>query len=868
MATSVAPRVAVLARLRAHLDRTALVDGDASLTYRELVERVDARAAELGSERRLVVVEMARSTEPIVTYLAALAGGHPAVLVDAADQGAVDRLTAVFDPDVVARTGTEGDHVLDERRLGTAHDLHPDLALLLSTSGSTGSPKLVRLSLDSVVANARSIAAYLDLQPRDRAITALPLHYCYGLSVLNSHLLAGAGVVTSELSVVDRCFWDRVRSTGVTGIAGVPHTFDLLDRVGFEHMDVPSLRYLTQAGGRLAPDSVSRYAALGERRGWDLFVMYGQTEATARMAYLPPHLARTRPHLAGVAIPGGRFTVAPSPEAAADRAAGDDTVGELVYHGPNVMLGYAEEPADLSLGRTCTELRTGDLARLGPDGLVEIVGRLRRFIKPFGLRIDLDEVDRVLRAADLDAVTTGDDAGIVVVTTGRRPADPQRVAALAADATGLPPHAVVVDHVGDLPRLSSGKLDLSALLHQARAAHTTTAPGSDDATATADVRTGTTTDDGTVTSPVEPSAAPSEAVRRVFATVLNRADIDGRATFVDLGGDSLSYVEASTRLESILGHLPPDWHVTPVDDLVPTARPGRRRLWRTMEANVVLRAVAIVLIVASHTRWFVIHGGAHALLGIAGYNFARFQLASGRMVRSIARVAVPSMVWIGGVAALTADFGWHHALLANGQVGGGDSRWAYWFIEAIVQILAVLAVAFAIPPVRRLSDRAPFGFALALTLAGLVLRFDLLGLPGATHEVLRPQNIFWLFALGWAAATARHAGHRLVLTAIVALAVPGLFADGEREAVVAIGLLVLIWVDRVPVPRSLHRLVAALAGASLYIYLVHWEVFPLVHRTSKVLAFVVSMAVGYAVWVVARRVSAAVEARIARQPPG
>ena len=260
-----------------------------------------------------------------------------------------------YDPDIVVRA-SDGDAVPEVRREESRHELHPDLALLLSTSGSTGSPKLVRLSADSVQANAAAIAQYLHLRPSDTAVTTLPLSYCYGMSVVNSHLLVGASLELTDLSVVDPCFWELARAAEVTSFAAVPYTFDLLERVGFEHMNLPSLRYITQAGGRLDPDRVRSYAEMGLRQGWDLFVMYGQTEATARMAYLPPDQAAEHPHAIGVPVPGGSFRLEPVPGL-------DDC--ELVYTGPNVMLGYAERPEDLALGRVITELHTGDLARRG-----------------------------------------------------------------------------------------------------------------------------------------------------------------------------------------------------------------------------------------------------------------------------------------------------------------------------------------------------------------------------------------------------------------------------------------------------------------------------------------------------------------------
>ncbi len=227
----------------------------------------------------------ANTVDALVVYLAALAAGHPVLLAPHDRPDFLRSLTDAYDPDVVAFP----DGTLDERRAGSAHTLHPDLALLLSTSGSTGSPKLVRLSHENLRSNAESIAAYLDIRPGDRAATTLPMHYCYGLSVVNSHLLRGAGLILTDLSVADDRFWALFRDARGTALAGVPYTFELLDRVGFADMRLPSLRYVTQAGGRLPADRVARYAALGRRRGWDLVVMYGQTEATARMAYLPPN---------------------------------------------------------------------------------------------------------------------------------------------------------------------------------------------------------------------------------------------------------------------------------------------------------------------------------------------------------------------------------------------------------------------------------------------------------------------------------------------------------------------------------------------------------------------------------------------------
>ncbi|HEY0699151.1 MAG TPA: AMP-binding protein, partial [Micromonospora sp.] len=402
-----ATRPAPFAReLERYGDRVAVVTEQGTLSYRQLADLVATVGRRLGPTRRLVLLAGANEVGTLVGYLAALTNGHPVLLAPGDRPEAVAALTAAYDPDVVLRS-TGADCHLDERRPGSAHELHPELALLLSTSGSTGSAKLARLSAENLLANAASIAEYLGIRPDDRAVTALPMHYCYGLSVINSHLLRGAAVVLTDRSVTDREFWDLFRSAGGTSLAGVPYTFDLLDRVGFADLDLPTLRYVTQAGGRLAPDRVVRYASLGRRRGWDFYVMYGQTEATARMAYLPPDLATTHPAAIGRPVPGGSFTLRPLPDWP------EPDTGELVYAGPNVMLGYARDPADLRLGRTVDELATGDVARRGADGLYEVVGRLGRFVKLVGLRIDPDRVETVLRRHRITGCCLGDDEELV-----------------------------------------------------------------------------------------------------------------------------------------------------------------------------------------------------------------------------------------------------------------------------------------------------------------------------------------------------------------------------------------------------------------------------------------------------------------------
>jgi acyl-CoA synthetase (AMP-forming)/AMP-acid ligase II/peptidoglycan/LPS O-acetylase OafA/YrhL len=813
-----------VSNLAVHGEAPALITADGPIAYAELDLRVEGIARRLGPVPRLVAINAAKSVDVIVAYLGALRGGHAVLLLPSVESDGANELLSAYDPDVVFSADGE----LRDRRSESTHELHPELSLLMPTSGTTGSSKLVRLSSTNLESNARAIAAYLGLRAEDRGVTSLPIHYCYGLSVLNSHLEVGAAVVLTDLSVVDRCFWELFATAGVTGLAGVPHTFELLDRAGFADMELPKLRYVTQAGGRMSPDRVREYASVGARRGWDLFVMYGQTEATARMAYLPPQMTFEHPEKIGVAIPGGALRIA-SPDASG--------VGELVYQGDNVMMGYAHGPDDLALGPQLTELRTGDLGWVDSAGLFEVVGRESRFVKPFGLRIDLDQVETRAAAAGFDTLVAGDDQGLVL---GVLFGPPEEAARWASDFLGLPLRAVVAVSLAEFPRLSSGKPDYPALRAAARSLRPMPGPAPD----MADVRDA------------------ASRVRLMFADILG-VEPEADDTFVSLGGDSLSYVEMSLCLEEILGTLPPNWQNVPLEGLVPQ-EPRRSALAR-VDTSALLRAAAMVLIVGTHAGTWALAGGAHALFGVSGFNFGRFRAGPRGLVASVMRIAVPSVLWISALAVVSRDWGWPNAALVNGWIGPARDHWGYWYIEALVQTLLVLAAVTGLPGLRSAYRRHAFAVALGALVIGLVVRFDLFVQIETTRTTSRPHEIFWIFALGWAAGVATSRGQQLIVTAAAILAVPGFFTSPSRGGIVLGGLLLVTWIPTVPLPRSIVRPVSWIAGASLHIYLTHFQVYkPLLRSFGPGAAVLGSLLVGVAVWLAVRPLWGALEAATRR----
>lgn len=352
-----------------------------------------------------------------------------------------------------------GYQLLENPNTNTSVALHPDLALLLTTSGSTGSPKLVRISYDNLLSNAESIAQYLEITAEERPITTLPMHYSYGLSVINSNLLRGATLLLTPRSIMEKEFWAFFREAGATSLSGVPYTYQMLKRLRLQRMELPTLRTLTQAGGKLGAELVHEYAEWAAQSGRRFVVMYGQTEATARMSYLPAEQALNRSASIGIPIPGGSFTVV---DTEGQPIQTPDTPGELVYRGANVSLGYAETPADLALGdMNHGVLHTGDVAQFDADGYYYIVGRLKRFVKIFGNRVNLDQAEQIARRLVSDCACTGEDDRLVVHITDSTMQESMR--SHMASTLGLHPSAIVVNIVNEIPKNSAGKIQYAAL---------------------------------------------------------------------------------------------------------------------------------------------------------------------------------------------------------------------------------------------------------------------------------------------------------------------------------------------------------------------------------------------------------------------
>jgi len=386
----------------------ALVEGDRKLTYAELDDLCRRIVAPMGG-RSLVFCLCTNAVASVAGYLAFTEYGHVPLLLDAKiSRDLLGQLTVAYRPawiwapadikeklpDCEVVQELEG-YALSSMAVEAPYAMNDALCLLISTSGSTGSPKLVRQSYENLRSNTEAIIEYLGITPSERAITSLPMNYVYGLSVLNTHIYAGATLVLTRLNPYANKFWNLVDSEGVTSFAGVPFTYETIDKLRVLKRELPTLKTMTQAGGKLSPELHKKLAAWAMENGKRFVVMYGASEATARMGYLPPERSFEKLGSMGIPIPGGRFELIGANGEVIDAP---DQVGEMVYYGPNVTLGYALTGADLSKpDENKGRLVTGDMARRDEDGFYTIVGRKKRFLKILGKRVNLDDVERLLK---------------------------------------------------------------------------------------------------------------------------------------------------------------------------------------------------------------------------------------------------------------------------------------------------------------------------------------------------------------------------------------------------------------------------------------------------------------------------------------
>ena len=445
--------------------------GHAVLTYGDLAESVGEFERALRHDgKALVLCAGDRDLPTLLAYLAALRLGHAVAFLPASNE-----ILSAYQPEFVVPAPGSGSGLADlgyrpaaELAAGgaifqrkdsqPAGDIYPDTALLLATSGSTGSPKTVRLSCSGLADNTAAVIRALGITAAERAPTTLPITHAYGLSVLNTHLLAGAGVVLGDESPLSLATWDHLIRSGATSFAAVPTTYAAFGPAHVNLLGRSKIRTMTQSGARLGDDLTMRLVTMMDQRDGRFLVMYGQTEATSRIARLDPADLPRGLGSVGTAVPGGAITIRPAPV----HARSVPGEGAVHYRGPGVMLGYATSRGDLCRGAEVDVLDTGDLGYLR-EGYLYLTGRAKRIVKVLGIRTSLDDLERMVeRPGHPAAVICGTDDVMHLVGAGDTAVHEQQRRQLV-ESLGLPSRHVVFRHVDHLPRTPGGKVDYRAL---------------------------------------------------------------------------------------------------------------------------------------------------------------------------------------------------------------------------------------------------------------------------------------------------------------------------------------------------------------------------------------------------------------------
>lgn len=426
------------------------------------------------TSRSLVFCLVENKIGGLIGYLTLLTSGAvPLMLSSSVSPEQLQKLIHIYQPTYIWLPSTRSpefygyDLVLSNQEYSLLDlkfqrgDIHNSLALLLGTSGSTGSPKFVKISIENVLSNAQSIGQYLELKSDEISVTTLPPSYTYGLSIIHSHILVGATIAVTDKTLFDRAFWNFFREVKATSFNGVPYHYEMLKRLRFAKMQLPSLRTMTQAGGRMEPDLTREFASHCHQQGMRFFTMYGQAEATARMSYLPSDKAVSKAGSVGIAIPGGEFSLVDESGHSINKI---DVPGELVYKGPNVSMGYADGYEDLAKGdERGGVLRTGDLAKRDEDGYYYIVGRLKRFIKLYGHRVNLQDVEAHLFDMGYIVACQGQDDRLEIYACDITEVESIDIQKRVVEFLQVTPAAVVVYVILKMPRNEAGKILYSQL---------------------------------------------------------------------------------------------------------------------------------------------------------------------------------------------------------------------------------------------------------------------------------------------------------------------------------------------------------------------------------------------------------------------
>lgn len=434
--------------------RTAIIDDSGNrMTYGDICSFV--KKMETIQLRRSVLFCLCENTVAALAGIIAFETLHvvPLLVSASTEEALLSNLDRIYEPSYywvpescsIQPRGTTLFSEYGYKLIQTENKPYPineKLSLLMTTSGSTGSPKLVRYKYGNLEANAKNVAAVFGWTNEERCIADLPIQYTMGFNVINSHLIVGATILLIKSNLMSMDFWNFIKEQRGTNFTGVPYSYEIMMKLRFTRMQLPDLYTLAEGGGKLTDDMFLKLAQYAKDSGKRFCPTFGTTETSARMAFCPAEKALEKVGTIGKAIPEGELFLLDDD---GTQITEQEAVGELGYRGPNVTMGYGICREDLMKGdEWFGEYHTGDIAQRDRDGYYYIVGRKKRFLKLFGLRVSLDQCERILKQRYIcDFACVGTDKKMIVYS------DDQQV-------------------IRNVPKFLSEKLNLSILAFEGR----------------------------------------------------------------------------------------------------------------------------------------------------------------------------------------------------------------------------------------------------------------------------------------------------------------------------------------------------------------------------------------------------------------
>lgn len=393
-------------------NKICIIEDNNKFTYKEFINLSDQLASKI-NKRSLVFLITGNNIETLATYVGLIRGKSVVVLLEKnINNEFLENLISKYKPNYIVQKKTSTlpngykeffnfkKYVYLKKILNKKILMNDKLALLLTTSGTTGSPKLVRLSYDNYIHNSKDIISSLELK-NNSVITTLPMNYTYGSSIINTHLISGGKIILNNCSILEKKFWDRFKKYQPNCFYGVPYIFEIIDKLNFKRFYHKNFKFIANAGGKLDERLLKKLIYFSEKKRIKFYSMYGQTEASPRMSLLNHKDLKKKFNSIGKAINKNYFYII---DKKGEKIRSPYKDGELVYKGKNVCMGYSKTYKDLKKkDENNNILFTGDLARYDKDKFFYIVGRIKRIIKIFGIRINLEDIEFFLKKIGCDA---------------------------------------------------------------------------------------------------------------------------------------------------------------------------------------------------------------------------------------------------------------------------------------------------------------------------------------------------------------------------------------------------------------------------------------------------------------------------------